>query len=79
MRLVDITKENWWDVLCLTTNETITVKGSREPYEAKGMPALCEEFVASNALSIVQSVYEKAGFRSEHRMLDDEELFKIVL
>ena len=24
-------------------------------------------------------VYEKCGFRSEHRMLDDEELYKIVL
>ena len=24
-------------------------------------------------------VYEKIGFRSEHRMIDDEELFKIVL
>ena len=24
-------------------------------------------------------VYEKVGFRSEHTMLDDEELFKIVL
>ena len=58
MQLVDITKENWWDVLCLTTNETITVKGRGEPYEAEGMPSLCEEFVASNALSIVQSVYE---------------------
>ena len=23
-------------------------------------------------------VYEKVGFRSEHTMLDDEELFKIV-
>lgn len=34
------------------------MKGSGEPYEAKGMPSLCEEFVASNALSIVQSVYE---------------------
>ena len=34
------------------------IKGSGEPYEAKGMPSLCEEFVASNALSIVQSVYE---------------------
>ena len=137
------------------------MKGSKEPYEAKGMPSLCEEFVASNALSIVQSVYEdgwtikaikhdgeligftmygwneaeafyelcrimidrayqnkgygtqairmvldemktcfgckevflstdpenvrgkhvyeKVGFRSEHRMLDDEELYKIVL
>ena len=161
MRLVDITKENWEDVIFLSTNETITVKGSGDPYEAKGMPSLCEEFVASNALSIVQSVYEdgwiikaiendgeligftmfgwneeeefyelcrimidrtmqnkgygtqaillileemksrfgckevylstdpenvrgkhvyeKVGFRSEHKMLDDEELFKITL
>ena len=23
-------------------------------------------------------VYEKVGFRSEHKMLDDEELYKIV-
>ena len=161
MKLVDITKENWEDVIFLTTNETITVKGSDAPYEAKGMPSLCEDHVASNALSIVQSVYEdgwvikaieadgalvgftmfgwneeeefyelcrimidfhhqnkgygtqairmildemqsrfgcrevylstgpdnvrakhvyeKLGFRSEHKMLDDEELFKIVL
>ena len=161
MQLVDITKENWEDVIFLSTNETITVKGSGEPYEAEGMPSLCEEFVASNALSIVESfyedgwiikaiehegeligftmygwneeegfyelcrlmidkevqnkgygtrairlilddmkarfgcrevylstdpanargkhVYEKAGFRSEHRMVDDEELFKIIL
>ena len=161
MRLIDITKENWEDVIFLSTNETITVKGSGEPYEAEGMPSLCEEFVASNALSIVQSVYEngwiikaiehdgeligftmfgwneeqeyyelcrlmidwevqnrgygtqairlilgemkerfgckevylstdpenargrhvyeKIGFRSEHRMVDDEELFRIVL
>ena len=100
------------------------------------MPSLCEEFVASNALSIIQSVYEegfyelcrimidyhyqnkgygteaikmildemksrfgckevylstdpenivgkhvyeKVGFRSENKMIDDEELFKIVL
>jgi len=161
MRLVNVTKENWEGVIFLSTNETITVKGSGEPYEAKGMPSLCEEFVASNALSIVQSVYEdgwnikaiehdgeligftmygwnedeefyelcrimirreeqnkgygtqaiclileemkacfgckevylstdpenavgkhvyeKVGFRSEHRMIDDEELFKIIL
>ena len=161
MRLIDITAENWEEVIFLSTNETITVKGGGEPYEAKGMPSLCEEFVASNALSIVQSVYEngwiikaiehegkligftmygkneeegfyelcrimiarpyqnkgygtmaiklileemrsrlgckevylstdpenavgkhvyeKVGFHSEHRMLDDEELFKIVL
>lgn len=160
MQFVDITKDNWLDVLCITTNETITVTGSGEPYEAKRMPSLCEEFVASNALSIVQSfyedgwvikalehegkligftmfgyneeedfyelcrlmidkpyqnkgygtlaiqmildemkarfgckevylstdpenvrgkhVYEKVGFRSEHEMLDDEELFKYV-
>ena len=161
MKLVDITRDNWDKVIFLTTNETITVKGSDAPYEAKGMPSLCEDHVASNALSIVQSVYEdgwvikaleedrelvgftmfgwnedeefyelcrlmidfrhqnkgcgtrairlildemrsrfgcrevylstgpdnvrakhvyeKCGFRSEHRMLDDEELFKIVL
>ena len=160
MQLIDITSENWKDVIFLTTNETITVKGSEEPYEAKGMPSLCEDHVASNALSIVQSVYEdgwvikaiehegklvgftmfgwneeefyelcrimidfhyqnkgygtqtikmildemksrfgcnevylstgldnvrakhvyeKVGFRSEHKMLDDEELFRIVL
>ena len=58
MKLVDITSDNWEDVIFLSTNETITVTGSGEPYEAKGMPSLCEEFVASNALSIVQSVYE---------------------
>lgn len=161
MKLTEITKDNWLEVLFLSTNESITVKGSGEPYEAKGMPSLCEEFVASNALSIVESVYEdgwiikaiehdeeligftmfgwaeeeefyelrrlmidckyqnkgygtqalrmildemkarfgckevylstdpenargkhvyeKVGFRSEHKMLDDEELFKIVL
>ena len=58
MKLVDISSDNWEDVIFLSTNETITVTGSGEPYEAKGMPSLCEEFVASNALSIVQSVYE---------------------
>ena len=58
MRLVDITSENWEDVIFLTTNETITIKGSDAPYEAKGMPSLCEDHVASNALSIVESVYE---------------------
>ena len=58
MQFVDITKDNWLDVVFLTTNETITVTGGGEPYEAKRMPSLCEEYVASNALSIVQSVYE---------------------
>ena len=37
MRLVDITSENWEDVIFLTTNETITIKGSDAPYEAKGI------------------------------------------
>ena len=86
MKLIDITKDNWLDVLFLTTNETITVKGSGEPYEAKGMPSLCEEFVASNALSIVESVYEKGwtikalehegelvGFTMYGREEDDED------
>ena len=58
MKLVDITRDNWDKVIFLTTNESITVKGSGEPYEAKGMPSLCEDHVASNALSIVESVYE---------------------
>ena len=31
MRLIDITKENWEDVIFLSTNETVTVKGSGEP------------------------------------------------
>lgn len=54
MRLVDVTKDNWEDVIFLSTNESITVKGSGKPYKAKGMPSL-------------------------NKMLDDEELFKIVL
>ena len=58
MKLVDITSDNWEDVIFLSTNETITVTRSGGAYEAKGLPSLCEEFVASNALSIVQSVYE---------------------
>ena len=58
MKLVDITSDNWKDVIFLSTNETITVTRRGESYEAKGMPSLCEKFVASNALSIVQSVYE---------------------
>ena len=58
MQLVDITSENWEDVIFLTTNESVTVKSGEESFEAKGMPSLCENHVASNALSIVQSVYE---------------------
>ena len=58
MKLIDITKDNWLDVIFLTTNQKVTVQGNRDPYDAGYMPTLCEDFVASNALSIVQSVYE---------------------
>lgn len=51
MHLVDITKENRWDDLYLST----------DPENVRG-----------------KHVYEKAGFRSEHEMLDDEELYKYV-
>ena len=46
IKLVDITAENWLQVLFLTTNEN-------------EMPTLCEEFVASNALSLVQAQFEE--------------------
>lgn len=41
----------------------------------------CKEIYLSTGPDneIAKHVYEKIGFRSEHRMLDDEELFKIVL
>lgn len=65
MQFVDITKDNWSDVLFLTTNETITVTGSGAPY-------------ADPDHLRGKHVYEKAGFRSEHEMLDDEELYKYV-
>lgn len=58
MKLVDVTRENWIPVVLLTTNNKVTVQGSREPYDAGATPTLCEDFVASNALSIVQSVFE---------------------
>ncbi|WP_332648504.1 GNAT family N-acetyltransferase [Lysinibacillus sp. 54212] len=45
MELVDITKDNWLDVVFLSTTDK--------------MPMICEEFVASNALSLVQAQYEK--------------------
>lgn len=60
MKLIDITKDNWLDVVFLTTNQKVTIQGNREPYDVSGMPTLCEDFVASNALSIVQSVYENS-------------------
>lgn len=40
--LRDITQENWLECIFLTTNKS-------------GNPTVCEEFVASNALSIAQS------------------------
>ena len=46
MKFIDITYDNWKDVIFLTTNKS-------------DMPTLCEEFIASNALSIVQAFYEK--------------------
>jgi diamine N-acetyltransferase len=45
IRLIDISEENWLEVIFLSTG--------------KGMPAICEEFVASNALSLVQAQFEK--------------------
>lgn len=58
VKLIDITKDNWIEVIFLTTNQKVTIQGNRDPYDAGNMPTLCENFVASNALSIVQSVYE---------------------
>lgn len=46
IKLVDIHKSNWMDVIFMTTNPD-------------GQATICEEFIASNALSIVQSVFEK--------------------
>jgi len=45
MKLVNITKDNWLKTVLLTTNKN-------------GKATVIEEFVASNALSIVQSVFE---------------------
>ena len=52
MKLVDITSENWEDVIFLSTDP--------------------ENIVGKH-------VYEKVGFKPENRMVDDEELYKIVL
>lgn len=43
--LQDIDERNWMDIILLTTQED-------------GVPRVCEEYVASNALSIVQAVFE---------------------
>lgn len=45
MKLVEINKDNWLKTVLLTTNED-------------GKATVVEKFVASNALSIVQSIYE---------------------
>lgn len=45
MKLIDINKENWKEVILLTTD-----KDGKHP--------LGEEYVASNAYSIAQSIYE---------------------
>jgi len=45
MKLVEIDKDNWLRTVLLTTNED-------------GKATVIEKFVASNALSIVQSIYE---------------------
>lgn len=47
MNLIDITKDNWLKIIFLTTNK-------------QDMPTLCEEYIASNALSIVQAKYEES-------------------
>ncbi|MGL5717060.1 MAG: GNAT family N-acetyltransferase [Paraclostridium sp.] len=47
MNLIDITKDNWLKIIFLTTNK-------------EDMPTLCEEYIASNALSIVQAKYEES-------------------
>jgi diamine N-acetyltransferase len=46
MELVDVTEDNWQEVVALTTNK-------------KDKHTLLEEFILSNALSIVQAVYER--------------------
>lgn len=58
MKLVDITKENWLKVVFLTTNQRVTIQRNGADHDMGDIPTLCENFVASNALSIVQSVYE---------------------
>ncbi|QFG00251.1 hypothetical protein PB01_16335 [Psychrobacillus glaciei] len=45
MKLIEITKGNWLKIVFLTTNEN-------------GGATITEKFGASNALSIVQSVFE---------------------
>lgn len=46
VRLVDIDEDNWMEIVLLTTSED-------------GNPMVCEEYVASNALSICQAIFEE--------------------
>lgn len=45
IRLAEVDENNWMDVILLTTQED-------------GIPVVCEQYVASNALSICQAVFE---------------------
>jgi diamine N-acetyltransferase len=80
IKLVDINEKNWVEVIFLSTSEN--------------MPAICEEFVASNALSLVQAQFEKTwttkaiekdgqiiGFTmyGYSKMMDDYELCRIMI
>lgn len=58
MELVDITKENWLTTVFLTTNQN-------------GHATITETFVASNALSIVQSMFE-TGWIIKGIQVDDK-------
>lgn len=46
VRLAEIDEDNWEEIVLLTTRED-------------GIPVVCEQYVASNALSICQAVYEE--------------------
>lgn len=46
VQLRDITEDNWMEVSLLTT-------------EDDGIPKVCEQYVSSNALSIVQAIFEE--------------------
>lgn len=60
MKLVEINKDNWLRTVLLTTN-------------GDGKATVLEKFVASNALSIVQSIYETGwiirGIEVEDKMI----------
>ena len=58
MNLVEINKDNWLNTVLLTTNED-------------GKATVVEKFVASNALSIVQSIYE-TGWNVRGIEVDDK-------